>query len=334
MPARDVIIGIDGGGTSTRALCADLDGNVLGYAESGGTNPSHNRNGEENVRAAILQALNESGRGPGDVRSLVAGMAGLDRPEDEVWAEKYTAVDGLEAPRIHLNDAQVAHSGALRGAPGIVSICGTGHMTWAVTEAGRNIRDLDIGHYSRATARSLTLFTAHGILADQSGPEDASFEAELLAALGLTSPDGLRDFAALYSTEQFLPMKQLYGSFGPRVTEAAMAGIPLAKQVCARLIEDEVTGLAILAGYFAERPVNVCLIGGVGRSGYFLHELPRIAEVRYPGRLCFVAPDLTPLAGAAILALEKCGRSPEAVAPNLRLHPTCRPRDERVEEAT
>ena len=40
MTAR-VVLGVDHGGTDTRAMIADIDGRVLAYAETGGSNPNH-----------------------------------------------------------------------------------------------------------------------------------------------------------------------------------------------------------------------------------------------------------------------------------------------------
>ena len=67
MQANPVVIGVDGGGTSTRALCATLDGRVLARAEAGGSNPSHNHDTEGNVQTAIKLVLQHADRSPGDV---------------------------------------------------------------------------------------------------------------------------------------------------------------------------------------------------------------------------------------------------------------------------
>lgn len=39
-----LVVGIDGGGTYTRVMTANIEGKVLSYVESGGANPSHNAN--------------------------------------------------------------------------------------------------------------------------------------------------------------------------------------------------------------------------------------------------------------------------------------------------
>ena len=63
LPAEQpTVIGIDGGGTTTRAVCVGLDGVLLGYCEAGGANPNHNVDAPANVRQAIQQALNQANR--------------------------------------------------------------------------------------------------------------------------------------------------------------------------------------------------------------------------------------------------------------------------------
>ena len=135
MTAR-VVLGVDGGGTFTRALIADLDGRVLASAETGGSNPSHHPRAEENAREAIQQVLVAAGCESAQVEALVAGFAGLDGPEDQEWADRFTAVPGLVCPHLSVNDAVIAHAGALRSQPGIIAISGTGSIVFGVTPAG------------------------------------------------------------------------------------------------------------------------------------------------------------------------------------------------------
>src|SRR4051812_31559949 len=121
-----IVVGIDGGGTNTRAMAADMSGRVLGHVEAGGTNPAHAPGAEENAGQALREVLAAAGCEPGQVAGLVAGFAGLDSREDEEWAARFTTLPGLRCSRVHVNDAVIAHAGALRSRPGIIAICGTG----------------------------------------------------------------------------------------------------------------------------------------------------------------------------------------------------------------
>lgn len=318
-----MVVGIDGGGTTTRAICADLNGRVLGHVTRAGTNPAHNARARENVRGAIENVLEQAGRRPSDVASLVAGLSGLDRAEDRIWAEEFVAVEGIDAPRIVLNDAQVAHAGALRGEPGIVAVIGTGAMIWSVNEAGRDFRDFDFGFYSRTASRYLGLDSVHAILRDQIGPEDEAFKRKVLRHIGVTDVDALRDWASRYAREPHEEMKRTYGALAPLVTQAALEGTPLPLAICEHGTRKIAQAFGLLGGCFADSPVRISVVGSVGRSPFFRQRLPTKTDALFNGRFRFLEPDLSPLAGAALLALTHLGIPAAGVADELRKHPAC-----------
>ena len=64
MNRNAVVIGLDGGGTYTRALCTDLNGHILAAAQTGGSHPQKNPTAQKNVRNAIRQVLMEAGCKP------------------------------------------------------------------------------------------------------------------------------------------------------------------------------------------------------------------------------------------------------------------------------
>lgn len=125
MSTEQVVIGLDGGGTYTRVLCVDLAGNVLARVQAGGANPSKNVDAEANVQQAIGQVLAVAQRQPEQVAALVAGIAGLDEPDDQVWAARFTSLPGIRVKPHCVNDAVVAWAGALTLQPGIIVIAGS-----------------------------------------------------------------------------------------------------------------------------------------------------------------------------------------------------------------
>jgi glucosamine kinase len=62
MRASPIVIGIEGGGTATRAWCTDLAGHVLATCQTGGANPGHNADAAAHVHAAIRQVIAQAGR--------------------------------------------------------------------------------------------------------------------------------------------------------------------------------------------------------------------------------------------------------------------------------
>ncbi|WP_259392004.1 hypothetical protein [Paenibacillus thiaminolyticus] len=60
----NIVIGIDGGGTTTRVMMASLDGTVIAYAETGCCNPNKDVQAKQHVRDALQEAAARSGRAP------------------------------------------------------------------------------------------------------------------------------------------------------------------------------------------------------------------------------------------------------------------------------
>jgi len=126
--AESVVLGVDAGGSHTRAVCVGLDGRVLGAARAGGGGPTHNADASEQVQRAVSDALDGSDRRASDVVALAAGLAGFGNERDRRWAYAFFDIDGLDCPREIDNDTVVAHAGAFAGGPGIIVVAGTGSM--------------------------------------------------------------------------------------------------------------------------------------------------------------------------------------------------------------
>lgn len=68
---RNIVVGIDGGGTNTRVMICDMNGNELAYAESGCASKYKDVNAAENMKATIKDALVVAGRDTTDVAGLL-----------------------------------------------------------------------------------------------------------------------------------------------------------------------------------------------------------------------------------------------------------------------
>src|ERR1044071_335496 len=133
------IIGVDGGGTKTLALLADLDGLVIARGVSGPSN--YNAVGFETACEALENAINAARSSqPGEISALCLGLAGAGRQEDieqfQLWAvEKFprTAVKVV-------NDAEILLAAASPSGPALALICGTGSIVYGRTVRGELIR--------------------------------------------------------------------------------------------------------------------------------------------------------------------------------------------------
>jgi hypothetical protein len=80
-----IFVGVDGGGTKTKAVAIDQSKSVIGSSETGSTN--QNSVGKDvakaNLHAAISAAVSAAGRALGDIACLCLSMSGVDCPADE-----------------------------------------------------------------------------------------------------------------------------------------------------------------------------------------------------------------------------------------------------------
>ncbi len=324
MDERGVVVGLDGGGTVTRALCCGLDGQPLGYAEAGGASVSHNReeDARRHLQTAAQAALDHAGRSLADVRALVAGLAGLDKPEDQEWAQRLTHNDAMGGPRLHVNDSVVAHAGALLSQPGIIVIAGTGAITFGVNETGRELRNYDFNQYADTAARALTLRCLHRLLAGDYGQEDGAFAQAVLHFWEAASVAELWQAASLWGAQAWTDKIHKWGRMAPLVTQFAQAGAPLPRAVCREAAEQISVSIRLLGAGFALRPISVALIGSAARSPYMQQAVAEHLYACAPNTYHLATPVLSSSAGAILLALKQINIAPdEVIITRLRVHP-------------
>ncbi|WP_141979469.1 N-acetylglucosamine kinase [Saccharothrix saharensis] len=126
------VVGLDAGGTSTRALVLDLDGTRLGAGVAGGANP--NSHPPELAAAHVRQALTAAldGLDAAKVESGVLGMAGssklLSDPAVAALFEAAWAGAGLRCPMRVITDCEAAFATGTASPDGTVLVAGTGSI--------------------------------------------------------------------------------------------------------------------------------------------------------------------------------------------------------------
>lgn len=300
-----IYIGLDGGGTHTRTVAVDAMGRILATAKSGGSSPYHNKEAKRNSHEAIFAVVENAGATLADVAGLVAGFAGLDEPQDSVWANEQTAVPGISCPRSHVNDAVIAHAGALRSQPGIIAIGGTGSIVFGVTESGRHIRNYDFDHYAQCAARFLSYAAIYRMIVGDTQSADGGFVAQTLEFWEVVDMNGLRELAAKGFVTNVNDRTHRLGEMSPLVTSAALSGSPLAQVVCNNGAREMAMGICLLGSCFAEERIPVALIGGAVRSEYMQNAIQNALSADLLRRFEVVDPAFPPVIGAAMMALEQ-----------------------------
>ena len=307
-------MGIDGGGTHTRVAVADTRGRLLAHVKrQGGAFLYKDANANENVCRAVLEAAEEAGCALGDATALAAGVAGYDKKKDLRWVRKLTKIEGLRCPIQHVNDAVVAHRGALLFQPGIVAIAGTGSVIAGITEKGKFVRNYDFHHYANNAACNLTYFSVEKILAGET--DDTAFADQVLRYFGADDVAALKTLRKKDFGLGNAQRMKLFGDFAPEVTAAALRGSRLAGQICNRAAAETVEGIRLLGGCFAASPVPVALIGSAANSAFMKNAIGEL--LRRESKFTLMEPALPPALGAVLMAARLAKIEIEPVQQNL-----------------
>ncbi|MEU7755104.1 BadF/BadG/BcrA/BcrD ATPase family protein [Micromonospora sp. NPDC049171] len=128
-----LVIGLDVGGTSTRATALTLTGDRVGSGRAGGGNPTSH--GAERAAAELLTALRETlaDLDPARVVAGTIGLAGAGRlladPAGRAAFDRAWHDAGLRCPYAVHGDALVAYASGSAAPDGTVLIAGTGAIT-------------------------------------------------------------------------------------------------------------------------------------------------------------------------------------------------------------
>ncbi|MCA1622048.1 MAG: hypothetical protein LC795_22785, partial [Acidobacteria bacterium] len=138
LAARQTVLGVDGGGSKTRAVVADGGGKVLGEGLAGASNPLRVGVSEAvgAIRDAVDRACAEAGVRRSDIVAAEVGLAGVRRADIRERMLAALAELGLGTVEV-VTDADIALYGATSGKPGLVIIAGTGSVCCGVNARGR-----------------------------------------------------------------------------------------------------------------------------------------------------------------------------------------------------
>ncbi|MEX1275692.1 MAG: BadF/BadG/BcrA/BcrD ATPase family protein [Bacteroidota bacterium] len=317
MAKQQFVIGLDGGGTKTAAVLADINGNVLAE-ETGG--PSNFQiigveKAAETILGLIERCCKQHGCSSGDVASVTVGLTGAGRPGDQrrMWEG---LIGAAERRNVSLNtvviesDARIALEGAFKGKVGIILIAGTGSIAFGkdmegnVHRAGGWGRTLgDEGSGYKIGRDGLNAVTRH---------LDERLKETLLTKLvardfGLSSQEKI--ITAVYR-ENFD-----VASIAPLVIEAAEQKDPEAARILNRAtfeLSEHVRALLLKIERVsrARRKVPLAFIGSVITSESVLTKILRHKITFSLPQISIVQPAASPAYGAVLLAIRSVTRTP------------------------
>jgi N-acetylglucosamine kinase-like BadF-type ATPase len=317
MPAKGYVLGIDGGGTKTLGLVADLKGRVVSSTAGGTSNPQViGFQGASQVILEVIQKCCHRARCRSrDLKAVVVGLAGAGRESDRRRAEfelrklprkKHFPLRNLRVE----SDARIALEGALGGRPGIVVISGTGSIGIA-KDQNRNIHR--VGGWGRAIGDEGSGFAIGraGLVAIARSIDGRGQQTMLTRfvakRLGLSSSQ--RIISKIYQ-DRFDP-----SLLAPLVLKAAEKGDKVSKRILEEAALELVHHVRVLLAKLKRRKnplggkrINLVLLGGMlERSNYFSHALKKRIHSAFP-RVDIRPPRGSPAYGGVLLALKRLNR--------------------------
>ncbi len=313
-----VFIGLDAGGTSTRALAATASGEVVGRGRSVGANAwSSGTPPADAITAAVRDALGR--RDPSSVAGGVLAVAGgVSSVPDKARAVigAWRALGITTEPRIIL-DVVAAYAAGTVAPRGLVLAAGTGAVA-ALVDEGELVRRSGGRGWLVGDEGSAVWLGVEGVRAallslDRRGPLTTLCEA-VPQALGVS---GAADVATAITDAVYGGSPAALGRLAPLVVSAAESGDDVAHSLVEAAVGHLVgTGLAAAGD---EDPAVVVLAGAL------LTRVPPVADgvraglaQRWPNAL--LTESLSGEAGATALAIRWSTGSPvtEAVLERLR----------------
>ncbi|WP_250009206.1 N-acetylglucosamine kinase [Actinoplanes sp. M2I2] len=287
----DLVVGVDAGGTATRAVVTTLSGEVLGRGSAGVGNPLTVgfRAAADAMEGALRAALGTLP--PADVVQGVLGIAGTScltggaglRAYEKVWEGL-----GLAAPMDVVGDVVTAFASGSAEPSGIVLIAGTGAIA-AQVEGLTVVHTVD-GHGwllgDAGSGRWIGLAALRSAVRQWSSP----FAASIATRVGAVSPE------ALVAWAQHLPFTEI-DALAPLVCELARNADPQARAITSSAATELIRSLDDLAA-----PGPVVLAGSL-----LTQDTPVREEVRsiLRARDVGTSTGADPTLGAARLAAGK-----------------------------
>jgi N-acetylglucosamine kinase-like BadF-type ATPase len=315
---KQIVIGVDGGGTSTRVALATHQGEVLGIGKAGAGN--YHDVGVDAVRSNIDQALTQAWDKAGipkqqaDAVFLGLGSVASEEDRDTIRqvAEDLSLARSRNVGVDH--DLRVALAGGLVGKPGIILIAGTGASCFGRADDGRTWRAGGWGPLLDDVGRSGWLGLQSMIAAvrefDGRGLPTV-LSSRVLDALEIKNIDQI-----LHRVDSEGLSRREMGALAKLVTQAAAEGDLVAQEIIAAGTDE----LAILIATVANKldladsvgTVPVAVTGGLTKAeGVFLDPL-RIAVQRRAPTCEVIEPRLPPVMGSVLIALQSLGIAPSS----------------------
>ena len=306
------VLGIDAGGTKTRALLADETGRVLGSALDGGANlKTHGELEVEKVLHAVAEEAEAQAGARADAVAL--GIAGADRPDDHAVLRAILKRIGFKSRVVVTNDARVAFVAGSPRRVGLALVCGTGSIAWGRNSRGEIARSGGWGWHlgDEGSGFWIGMRAMREVMRASDGRGPATLlDRTLFEHFGIERLEQI--LHAVYDGE--FP-RHLIARFASRVEQAALSGDAVSREIL-QAAATELTLAArsvIVRLRLEESDYDVVLSGGTFRAVPTLAQKVSESLAAPPARVALLEDE--PAMGAVKLALEELRAEADSFSP-------------------
>lgn len=299
-------LGIDGGGSHTRALICDQSGKIIGNGESGPSNPMSSpvADCQAHLEEAIQLAL--SAFNPDTIEAAHFGIAGAQSKEG------YDILQGIARELLDCSktkisigsDLEIALEGGLAGAPGIALIAGTGSACYGKNGLGEEafcggwgdlVDDAGSGSWIGLKALQVCVRQADGRLTS------SEFQDRVLDNLGIDSMNGFKQRIhqkGINRTER--------AELAPIIFDLAENGDPAALEIVNQAADELFNLVHSCCRQLHFASPDIVLLGGLTSQAQLLEQIVARIKNNIPDAQVH-RPKLSATSGAILKAMRASG---------------------------
>jgi len=261
------ICGIDAGGTTTRCILVNENGELLAESKAGPAN--YQVTGLANVAQEIRKAINvvckEAGINEIDV--LGVGLAGVISKEDIQTVKNNLLLIKQVKKCCITNDGEIAVLGAYAGEPGIVVVVGTGSIIYGLKENGVTVKiggwgpllgDEGSGFWIGLKALQAIIKTGEGRNAN------TSLSSILMNSFNINDLEELVSF--VYQDKL---SREKIAALAPLVIRAMADGDQVAKQIIEKGCDELILMITAMAKKINYQKKEIAVTGGLFNNSPF-----------------------------------------------------------------
>lgn len=306
-----IFLGVDGGQSSTNAVIGDEAGRILGSGRGGPCNHVGAAEGRARFMSAMTECLTKATEDAGiplnsHFEASCLGFTGGPADKEAMLQEM------LETGRLMVvSDSVIALSGATAGRPGVVTIAGSGSVSFGRNAAGKTVRAGGWGYSfgDEGSAYDIARQALRAALRYEEGWGPFTILNKLLQEA--TGIGNMQDAVRQFYTTSF-PRPRI-ANYAQLVSDAAEKG----DRVANGILESAACQLTIITNavrnqlFQASELVDVAYVGGAFRSTIMLRHYVTLLEAA--GRNRVGPPKYGPAVGALIEAYQSVGINPKPI---------------------